>query len=46
MTKRPEDKVYSLLGIFDIYMEAIYGEGGYHVSQPLLRELKRYSENY
>jgi hypothetical protein len=26
-TKREEDKVYSLLGFFDIYMPLIYGEG-------------------
>jgi tetratricopeptide (TPR) repeat protein len=45
-TKRPEDKVYSLLGIFDIHMEAIYGEGEHHASRRLLRELERYSENH
>jgi hypothetical protein len=26
-TKRPEDKAYSLLGIFDVSMPSIYGEG-------------------
>jgi Heterokaryon incompatibility protein (HET) len=26
-TKRPEDKAYSLLGIFNIYMPLLYGEG-------------------
>jgi len=26
-TKRPEDKAYSLMGIFDIHMPLIYGEG-------------------
>ena len=26
-TKRPEDKAYSLLGIFDIHMPLLYGEG-------------------
>lgn len=26
-TKRPEDKIYSLLGIFDIHMPLLYGEG-------------------
>jgi tetratricopeptide (TPR) repeat protein len=45
-TKRPEDKVYSLLGIFDIHMEAIYGEGEHHAYRRLLRELERYSEIY
>ncbi|KAF2807550.1 HET-domain-containing protein [Mytilinidion resinicola] len=46
ITKRPEDKVYSLLGIFDIHMEAIYGEGEHHASRRLLRELERYSGNH
>ena len=46
ITKRPEDKVYSLLGIFDIHMEAIYGEGEHHASRRLLRELERHSENH
>jgi hypothetical protein len=27
-TTRKEDKAYSLLGIFDVYMPLIYGEGG------------------
>ncbi len=45
-TMRPEDKVYSLLGIFDIHMEAIYGEGEHHASRRLLRELERYSQNH
>ncbi|KAF2253361.1 HET-domain-containing protein [Trematosphaeria pertusa] len=44
-TKRPEDKVYSLLGIFDIHMEAIYGEGEHHAFRRLFRELEKYSEN-
>ncbi|KAF1809490.1 hypothetical protein P152DRAFT_468342 [Eremomyces bilateralis CBS 781.70] len=46
ITKRPEDKFYSLLGIFDIHMEAIYGEGEHHAFRRLLRELERYSENH
>ncbi|KAF1809666.1 HET-domain-containing protein [Eremomyces bilateralis CBS 781.70] len=46
ITKRPEDKVYSLLGVFDIHMEAIYGEGEHHAFRRLLRELERYSENH
>lgn len=45
-TRRPEDKIYSLLGIFDIHMEAIYGEGEHHASRRLLRELEGYSENH
>jgi hypothetical protein len=34
-TKREEDKVYSLLGIFDIYMPLIYGEGRENASRRL-----------
>ena len=44
-TKRPEDRVYSLLGIFDIHMEAIYGEGEHHAFRRLQRELE-WSENH
>ncbi|KAK3369392.1 hypothetical protein B0T24DRAFT_492524, partial [Lasiosphaeria ovina] len=29
-TKKEEDKAYSLLGIFDIFMSPIYGEGAEH----------------
>ncbi|KAI1357235.1 heterokaryon incompatibility protein-domain-containing protein [Xylaria arbuscula] len=35
--KRPEDKAYSLLGIFDIHMPLIYGEG----EEKALRRLRR-----
>jgi tetratricopeptide (TPR) repeat protein len=45
-TKRPEDKIYSLLGLFDVHMEAIYGEGEHHAYRRLLRELERYAENH
>ena len=43
-TRRPEDKVYSLFGIFDIHMETIYGEGEHHAYRRLLRELERHLE--
>ena len=38
-TARPEDKVYSLLGIFGIYMPLIYGEGENNARNRLLKEL-------
>lgn len=39
-TKREEDAAYSLLGIFDIHMPLIYGEGRTKASNRLLREIK------
>ena len=39
-TKREEDKAYSLLGIFDISMSAIYGEGKEKAFRRLNREWK------
>lgn len=38
-TKRPEDMVYSLLGIFDVYMPLIYGEGEDNARRRLQREI-------
>lgn len=38
-TKREEDAAYSLLGIFDIYMPLIYGEGRQRAFRRLLKEL-------
>ena len=38
-TKREEDKAYSLLGIFDIYMPLIYGEGAKNAFSRLREEL-------
>ncbi|MCJ1402615.1 hypothetical protein MMC11_005835 [Xylographa trunciseda] len=44
-TKREEDKAYSLLGIFDVFMSPIYGEGQQHASNRLRRKIhKRISE--
>ena len=40
-TARPEDKVYSLLGIFGIYMPLIYGEGENNARNRLLKKLDR-----
>ena len=38
-TKREEDKAYSLLGIFDIYLPLIYGEGAKNAFRRLHEEL-------
>jgi len=38
-TKREEDEIYSLLGIFDISMPVIYGEGRDKASKRLQREI-------
>lgn len=45
-TKRPEDKAYSLLGIFDIYMPLIYGEGRENAFNRLREEIDKRSRNY
>jgi hypothetical protein len=37
-TKREEDAAYSLLGIFDIYMPLIYGEGRQRAFRRLIKE--------
>ncbi|KAI9768893.1 MAG: hypothetical protein M1839_003847 [Geoglossum umbratile] len=39
-TKREEDSAYSLLGIFNIYMPLIYGEGRQKALSRLLKEIK------
>ncbi|KAF2840255.1 HET-domain-containing protein [Patellaria atrata CBS 101060] len=39
-TKREEDAVYSLLGIFDVFMPLIYGEGRQKALNRLQREIK------
>jgi hypothetical protein len=38
-TKREEDMVYSLLGIFEVYMPLIYGEGRGNALARLLKEI-------
>jgi hypothetical protein len=45
-TKREEDKAYSLLGIFDVHMPLIYGEGERNAFRRLRGEINRYSNNY
>jgi hypothetical protein len=40
-TTREEDKAYSLLGIFDVYMPLIYGEGTKNAFRRLKEEIKR-----
>jgi hypothetical protein len=43
-TKYEEDKVYSLQGIFDIYIPLIYGEGRERALVRLQREIQGYSK--
>ncbi|KAJ3573297.1 hypothetical protein NPX13_g4754 [Xylaria arbuscula] len=43
-TKLAEDKAYCLLGIFDIHMPLIYGEGGKHACRRLRKELEGYQK--
>jgi hypothetical protein len=43
-TKREEDKFYSLLGIFDIHMPLIYGEGAKNASRRLRDEIDKLSQ--
>jgi hypothetical protein len=44
-TKREEDAAYSLLGIFDIHMPLIYGEGREKAFSRLRREIEEVSSN-
>lgn len=41
ITKRPEDKAYALLGIFEIYLPLIYGEGENNAFRRLREEIQR-----
>ena len=43
-TTRKEDKAYSLLGIFGIYMSLIYGEGEEHAFKRLQKEIGEVSK--
>jgi Heterokaryon incompatibility protein (HET) len=45
-TKRPEDKAYSLLGIFDIHMPLLYGEGREKALARLWDEIDKRSLKY
>jgi hypothetical protein len=40
-TTREEDKAYSLLGIFDVYMPLIYGEGSEYAFKRLREEISK-----
>jgi len=40
-TKKEEDKAYSLLGIFNVFMPPIYGEGTEHAFYRLNEEIKK-----
>ncbi|KAI8954429.1 heterokaryon incompatibility protein-domain-containing protein [Xylaria longipes] len=40
-TKLEEDKIYSLLGIFDIHLPLIYGEGQHYAQERLRFEIQR-----
>jgi hypothetical protein len=42
-TKREEDKTYSLLGIFDVHMPLIYGEGMHKARRRLQKEIREAS---
>ncbi|ORY15390.1 NACHT domain-domain-containing protein [Clohesyomyces aquaticus] len=44
-TTRKEDKAYSLLGIFGIYMPLIYGEGEEHAFKRLWKEITELSNS-
>lgn len=44
-TTREEDSVYCLLGIFDLHMPAMYGEGRQHALQRLQSEIERQLNN-
>jgi hypothetical protein len=43
-TKREEDHVYSLLGIFDVTMPLVYGEGKEKAFRRLYEGISRYSK--
>lgn len=44
-TKREEDKAYSLLGIFEVHMPIIYGEGKENVFRCLREEINKTSKD-
>jgi hypothetical protein len=45
-TKREEDKAYSLLGIFNVYLPLIYGEGSKNAIRRLYQELDKDSSKH
>jgi hypothetical protein len=46
VTTRSEDKVYSLFGIFDIYLSIIYGEGQQHAFRRLKNKANKRAKEY
>ncbi|KAL8903676.1 MAG: hypothetical protein Q9171_007320 [Xanthocarpia ochracea] len=44
-TSRPEDEAYCLMGLFDVNMPLLYGEGGYKAFQRLQHEIANSSED-
>ena len=46
VTTRPEDQAYSLLGIFNIYLPVIYGEGEKNASIRLREAIRNRSRGY
>ncbi len=40
-TTKPEDKAYAMLGVFDVYMPLIYGEGEQNATQRLRQEIMK-----
>jgi hypothetical protein len=45
-TKREEDAAYALLGIFDVYMPLIYGEGRANALARLERKISKFGGNH
>jgi hypothetical protein len=45
-TTRKEDKAYSLLGIFDVHIPLLYGEGGERAFKQLQEEIGKGSKSY
>lgn len=45
-TTRPEDKAYSLLGIFDVNLPLLYGEGGHRAFVRLQEEIIKVSSDH
>lgn len=46
LTTRPEDRAYSLLGIFEVNMPLLYGEGGERAFRRLQEEILKRTEDY
>jgi hypothetical protein len=45
-TTRPEDRAYSLMGIFSVNMPMLYGEGGENAFLRLQEEIMKYSDDH